>query len=191
MSFSVIAQGVEEAKARLNAIGRRLDPVLRGALNTTASKARNERYIAPLRGCIKASRLRRALVLKRANTRRMEARIIPSSSGIRVLDYKSWGWDYINATRARIWVRGPLGKKIAAGFVNPSGRKQQPLSTRSQRTGRRNTYTYRNHRDHPSEALGISVAYWFQQLTDRSTLNWVNQALRDELERRIQRELLR
>lgn len=190
VNMNVRLAGRELAQARLAAIGRSVEPVARGAVNTTATRSRAERYVKPLAGTIAAPRLRRALRVKRANSRRMDARIIPSSSGVLVVNYRQWGFDVIDATRARIWVAGPNGKKIAAGFVNPSSRQRMPLSTRSgktvQKAGGQRTYAYQRALQ---LAQGPSVAYWFRQLTDAGTIRWTNIFLQQEFERRIRREI--
>lgn len=190
MNLGVRLVGRELAHARLAAIGRSVEPVARGAVNTTATRSRAERYVKPLSGTIDAPRLRRALRVKRANSRRMDARIIPSSSGVLVVNYRQWGFDVIDATRARIWVAGPSGKKIAAGFVNPSSRQRLPLSTRSgktvQKAGGQRTYAYQRALQ---LAQGPSVAYWFRQFTDAVTIRWTNIFLQQEFERRIRREI--
>lgn len=187
MQVSVKFVGAELAQARLAEMGKKIDPVLRGALNTTATKTRAVRYVKPLSRSIKGVRVRRAMRVKRANTRRMESRVIPSSSGIRVLEYAGWGFDPIDATRARIWVRSPSGRKVAAGFVNPASLKKLPLSTRSSKTtARGKTYTYKRVL---SDALGPSAAYWFKQLTGADTVRWVNTFLQQEVEKRIRKEL--
>lgn len=190
VNMSVRLVGREMAQARLAAIGRSVEPVARGAVNTTATRTRAERYVKPLAGAIDGACLRRALRVKRANSRRMDARIIPSSSGVLVVNYRQWGFDVIDATRARIWVAGPNGKKIAAGFVNPSSRQRMPLSTRSGKTvqkatGQR-TYAYQRALQ---LAQGPSVAYWFRQFTDAGTIRWTNIFLQQEFERRIRREI--
>lgn len=190
VNMSVRLVGREMAQARLAAIGRSVEPVARGAVNTTATRTRVERYVKPLAGTIAAPRLRRALRVKRANSRRMDARIIPSSSGVLVVNYRQWGFDVIDATRARIWVAGPSGKKIAAGFVNTSSRQRLPLSTRSgktvQKAAGQRTYAYQRALQ---LAQGPSVAYWFLQFTDAGTIRWTNIFLQQEFERRIRREI--
>lgn len=186
MQLSVKLSGIEQAKARLAEVGRKVDPVLRGALNTTGTKARTERYVKPMGPSIKAQRLRGALKLKRARRGRMNARIIPSSSGILVVNYKTWGFDVIDATRARIWVRGPAGRKVAAGFVNPSSSQKLPWSTRSSKTKGSKTYAYKRALQ---LAQGPSAAYWFKQLSGSQTVRWVSAYLQQEFEKRITREV--
>lgn len=181
--------GLAQAQARLAAVGRSVEPVLRGALNTTAAKARAERFVKPMAKSISGKRLRSALKVKRANTRRLESRVIPSSSGVSVLHYLSWGAEPIDKTRARIWVRSPTGRKIAAGFVNPSSLHALPLATRSSKTAKRGkTYTYKRGL---IPAMGPSTAYWFKQLADAGTIRWTNTFLQQEFEKRIRKELAR
>jgi len=186
MQVSVRALGYADAQRRLRNAGRRLEPVLRGTLNTTATKTRAERFVRPMKSTIKGKRLRQALKIKRANTRRTQSRIIPSSSGVLISDYAKWGYDAIDATRGRIWVTGPNGKKVAAGFVNPSSAGRKPLITRTSKRGRSRTYTYGKKLQ---EAMGPSAAYWFKQLSDRATINWTNAFLQKEFKRRVEIEL--
>lgn len=186
--------GGELAKARLAAVGRQIEPVVRGTLNSTATQARAKLYVAPMLGAFGSRRfLNRSMVVKRANTRRLNARVIPSSSGVEVTNYKSWSYEAINATRARIFVIGPGGRKIAAGFVNPSSRSKLPLATRSQRarTSRKALPQITSYRYNwgLSEALAPSIAYWFKQLTSSNSIRWVNTFLQQEFERRIRREI--
>lgn len=186
MQVSLRVVGLEQATARLREAGKKVDGVLRGALNTTATKGRTERYVRPLSKTIAGARARRALRIKRANSRRMEARIIPSSSGVLVANYKTWGYDQIDATRARIWVRGPNGRKVAAGFVNPASINRLPLSTRSSKTRGAKAYAYRRALQ---LAQGPSAAYWFKQLTDSRAIAWVNAYLQQEFAKRLRKEL--
>src|SRR5690606_14468959 len=106
----------------------------------------------------------------------------PSSSGIPVTRYRSWSFEPIDATRARVYVMGPRGKKLAAGFVNPASAGRKPLYTMS----RRGKYLYSKQLQ---EAKGASVAYWFKQLTTGQTLRWTNAFLQQEFEKRLRREI--
>jgi hypothetical protein len=185
--FTLRIIGLEQAQARLAAAGRQIVPVLRGALNTTATKSRAERFIKPMAKSIAGKRLRAALKVKRANSRRLESRVIPSSSGVSVLYYKSWGFDPIDKTRARIWVRSPTGRKVAAGFVNPASLNKLPLAAHRIRGGGR-AYNYSRGL---IPAMGPSTAYWFKQLADAGTVRWTNAFLQQEFESRIRKELAR
>lgn len=196
MQVGIRVVGLEQARARLEAAGRKVEPVLRGALNTTATKGRSERYVKPLGKSIAGPRVRKALRIKRANSRRLESRIIPSSSGVLVVNYRTWGYEQLSATRARIWVRGPNGRKVAAGFVNPSSSRKLPLATRSGRERKVHAKTklpsirqYRYEYRVPEDALGPSTAYWFKQLTNTRTIAWVNAYLQQEFARRLRKEL--
>jgi hypothetical protein len=187
MNVTIKVIGLEAAEKQLRAQAKKVDPVLRGALNTTATKTRAERFVKPLAQTIAAKRVRGALKVKRARRGRMDARIIPSSSSVLVAYYRSWGFDAIDATRARIWVRGPTGKKIAAGFVNPSSSKKLPLSTRSSKTtARGKNYNYRQALQ---LARGPSTAFFFKQLAGAQTIKWTNDFLQEEFAKRMQKEL--
>lgn len=196
MQVSVKFVGRELAQARLAAIGRKLDPVLRGALNTAATKGRTERYVKPMSKLLKSSvlgsrlgnaDLRGRLTVKRARRGRMNSRIIPSSSGVRVDDYRRWVFEVLAPTRARIYVYGLRGRKVAAGFVNPASSRQAPLSTRSSKTtARGKTYAYSKAL---SAAIGPSTAYWFKQLSGSDTVRWVNIFLQQEFEKRMRKEI--
>ncbi len=181
MQLQVKLSGLEMARARLAEVNRSIDPVLRGALNTTATRARAARYVTPMRGAIAPTVARRSMRIKRARGRLTNARIIPSSSGIPVTMYAGWGYKKISATRAQIWVRGPNGHKVAAGFVNPSSFSRMPWSTRIKVRGAPKGFL--------APALGPSAAYWFKQLTDGKTVRWINGFLQQEFELRIRREI--
>lgn len=187
MQLRVQIKGLEDARRKLERAGRRVDPSLRGALNTTATKTRAERYVKPLRASIQPKRVRGAMRIKRARRGMMNSRIIPSSAGIPVIHYKSWGFDAIDSARARIWVRGPGSRKTGAGFVNPSSKNKLPLSTRSSKTTRGGkSYTYKRHLQ---LAQGPSVAYWFKELSSSGTQSWVSAFLQEEFSKRMQKEL--
>ena len=187
MQLKVQLKGLKEAQRKLERAGRRVEPVLRGALNTTATKTRAERYVKPLRASIQPKRVRGAMRIKRARRGMMNSRIIPSSAGIPVIHYKSWGFDAVDSTRARIWVRGPGSRKTGAGFVNPSSKNKLPLSTRSSKTTRGGkAYTYKRHLQ---LAQGPSVAYWFKGLSSSGTQSWVSAFLQEEFSKRMQKEL--
>ena len=187
MNVTVKVLGLKEAERQLQAQAKKVDPVLRGALNTTATKTRTERFVKPLTQTIRPQRVRAALKVKRARRGRMDARIIPSSSGVLVVNYRTWGFDVIDATRARIWVRGPRGRKVAAGFVNPSSSQKLPLSTRSSKTtARGKTYAYKRALQ---LARGPSTAYWFKQLATTQTIKWTSDYLQAEFAKRLQKEI--
>lgn len=186
--LAIQVQGLELAKRRLEEAGRKIDPVLRGALNTTATKSRQNYYTKALSPAIGGPRTRRAIRVKRARRGLMNARLIPSAAGIPVPYYKGWWFEPINLTRARVWVRGPDGMKVAAGFVNPSSKNQLPLATRSAKA-KRGGGEYRKNYKQLQLALGPSAAYWFRKLTTAKTVRFVNADLQREFERRIVREI--
>lgn len=187
MELRVRVEGIDQAQARLKAVGRRVDPVLRGAINSTATKARAERYVKRMKDTIPPKRTRGAIRISRARRNQMSALIVPSGAGVPVVYYKTWGFVAIDATRARIWVRGPMGRKTAAGFVNPSSQNKLPLQTRSYKKSKSGKeYSYKRNLQ---LALAPSVAYWFKQLTNNQTRRWVENYLAAEFSKRIQKEL--
>jgi hypothetical protein len=198
MRINLKVQGVEMAKARLAEVGRKIDPVIRGTLNTTATNARADRYVRPMMGSFgKRAWLNQAIKVKRAGAKRKDARLIPSSSGVPVTRMKRWGFDPISPTRARIWVAGPGGRKVAAGFVNPASDGKKPLSTRSEKArnlkrpdkARNPQITSYRYEHALREAMAPSVAYWFKLMTDGKAIMWINAFMQQEFERRIRREI--
>lgn len=198
LRIGIRPEGFAAAKRQLESIGRQIEPVLRGALDTTAADARQRRYtphIAPMfRG---RSWVNKRIIVKRVNARkgRFDARLIPSSAGVYVTEYKRWGYQAIDKTRARILVGSFKGHKVAAGFVNPSSFARQPLATRTsvrrevKKRGGQHAYTYQYHA--PKPAMGPSVAWFFKQLTSVTTMRWINRRLEQEFQRRLRRELLK
>lgn len=196
MNVTIKVLGLKQAQKQLDAQAKKVDPVLRGALNSTATKGRTERYIKPMSKLFKSSVLgarlgnadvRGKLTIKRARRGRMNSRIIPSGSGVRVDDYRRWVFEVLGPTRARLYIYGLRGRKIAAGFVNPASSRQAPLSTRSSKTtARGKTYAYKKAL---SAALGPSTAYWFKQLTTTQTIKWTADFLQEEFAKRLQKEI--
>ena len=188
MQLKVSLKGLDKAARELQRKQKRVAPVLRGALNTTATKARAERYVKPLGKTLAGKRVRAALRVKRARRGMMNSRIIPSSAGVPVALYKAWGiLNAISPTRASIWVVGPNGKKQAAGFINPASSHKLPLGTKLLKKrgggekGKRGKETHLAH--------GPSVAHWFRGLSGRDTQAWVSSFLQDEFQKRMQKEL--
>lgn len=198
LRMGVRAESFAAAKLQLASLGKSVDPALRGALDNTATETRKRRYtplIAPMfRG---RSWVNKRIIIKRVNARkgRFDARLIPSSAGVYVTEYKRWGYQAIDQTRARILVGSFKGHKVAAGFVNPSSFGRQPLATRQSVTrnvkkrGGAFTYSYGNGQLQP--AIGPSVAWFFKRLTSVTTVRWVNKHLDAEFQRRVRRALLR
>ena len=195
MNVTIRVMGLKQAQKQLEAQAKKVDPVLRGALNSTATKGRTERYVKPMRKLFKSSvlgarlgnaDLRGKITIKRARRGRMNSRIIPSSSGVRVDDYRRWVFEVLTPTRARIHVYGLRGRKVAAGFVNPASSRQAPLRTKSSKTtARGKTRTYKKAL---SAAIGPSAAYWFKQLTTQQTIRWHSDFLQQDFARRFEKE---
>ncbi|AYF88628.1 hypothetical protein D6Z43_16265 [Pseudomonas sp. DY-1] len=194
MRVQIGLEGVKLAKARLDAVGKSVDPILRGTLNTTVRWARRGIYLKELRSVFpQRSWLNKKLKIKLAGTRRLNARIIPSGSGIEVRSRRGWGYRELSGTRARIYVPDvDGGRKLAAGFVNPGSKKKEPLSTRSERArnlkkppkhDQRKTYRYGYHS--PQPALGPSVAYYFKRLTTLKRVRMINTYAQQDFEKRV------
>lgn len=193
MQVKLKLNGVEQAMRQLEQASKKVDPVLRGALNSTATKSRAQRYVKPLYGTFKSSvlgarlegaDLRGKITVKRAKKGRMNSRLIPSSSGVLVDDYRRWVFEALTPTRGRIYVYGLRGKKVAAGFVNPGSIRQAALSSRN---GKKTPAG----RPRLGPAIGPSAAYWFKQLTTNQTIRWVNAYLQQEFAKRMRKELSR
>ncbi|MEH6564640.1 MAG: hypothetical protein V7756_04865 [Halopseudomonas sp.] len=195
MRLSLDVKQIKEAEDVLRGLGRSVDPVLRGTLNSTGSYARTNEFGPPLRKLFRRKgRVSRGLALKRAGTKRHEARIIAASSGVEVPEYARWGYTPISPTRAVVWVAGLNGHKVAAGFVNPAGSKRAPLRTRSSRKakvaklgGAQRDYRYNTAR--PETALGPSLAYWFQSVVSQGAIKRVNEFMLAEFDRRLNAEI--
>lgn len=190
-------EGVEAARRQLATLGRKVEPVLRGALDTTATDTRRQRYTPVIALMFKSrSWVNQRIIIKRVNALkgRFDARLIPSSAGVYVTEYRRWGYQQVDATRARILVGSFRGHKVAAGFVNPSSSARQPWATRRSVTrnvkkrGGLYTYTYGKYLQ---PAMGPSVAWFFKRLTNAATVRWVNRRLEQEFQRRLRKELLK
>jgi hypothetical protein len=188
------------AKAQLESIGRSIDPVMRGTLDTTAMELRKRRYTPAIAPMFKSrSWVNKRIIVKRVNLRRgrIDARLIPSSAGVYVTEYRRWGFQTISPTRARILVGSFKGHKVAAGFVNPASFARQPWRTRSERArslkrppklDQRKSYRYATALE---PALGPSIAWFFKQLTNNTTMRYAERLLQQEFQRRLRKELLK
>ena len=200
LMIGIRPESFDAAKKQLESIGRKIDPVLRGALDTTAVEVRKRRYTPAIAQMFKGrSFVNKRIVVKRVNRRkgRFDARLIPSSAGVYVTEYRKWGFIPITPTRARIIVGSFKGHKVAAGFVNPASFGRQPWSTRSEKERKlkkppkfdqRTSYRYQT----PLEpAIGPSVAFFFKRMTNAATLKYANQRVQQEFQRRLRKELLK
>ncbi len=161
-------EGVEETLRYLDDLGARGDVVARRASTQAAADLRSSWMVQTLSGETGISRsvVLRNMALKRANPRYPDARINFSGSGVLVRDYR-YRSRVVDArhNRAQIVLDWVGGTKVAAGFINPRGRKKTPLSTRSSRTtSRGKTYTY--NRGRLVDALGPSIASAFKALPE-------------------------
>lgn len=188
MEMRVGIKGVDAAIRELERKQKRVTPILRGTLNSTATKTRTERFVKPLSRYLAAKNTRSAIRHRRADRRELVARLVPSGKSVPVANYKQWGFENAgHPTRARIWVMGPKGRKTAAGFVNPASKHQLPLATWF--TRQKKGQVTRHSRKSLQPAPGLSVAYWFKGLMTPSTLVWTQRFMQKELMRRIEKEL--
>lgn len=201
LRIGITAKGLEAAQKQLESIGKKVDPVLRGALDTTVADTRKRRYTKVLAPMFKGtSWVNKKIIVKRVNTRkgRFDARLIPSSAGVYVVEYKRWGYKVVAPTRAQIFVGAFKGSKVAAGFVNPASFARRPLATRRSVTrnvaSRGGAFTYNYGTGTKSKlmgAMGPSVAFFFKRLTTVTTIKWANARLQQEFQRRLRKELLK
>jgi hypothetical protein len=184
MRVDLSLKGVNGAMQTLRDAGKRVDPVVRGTLNSTATLARNKQYLPKLsRIYPQKAFLRQRLVVKRAGLKRTDARVIASSSGVALEHFADWIAYRLSATRARLYVRTLTGRRVAAGFINPSSKNQKPLRTRG--------FNGANGRKTFKPALGPSVASVFKQLTNAQLLRWVNAYMQQEFSRRYNKGITR
>ncbi len=200
LRIGISAQGFDAAKKQLASLGRSIEPVLRGALDSTATEVRKRKYTPEIAKMFKSRGwVNKRIIIKRVNARkgRLDARIIPSGAGVYVTEYRRWGYQVISPTRARILVGSFKGHKVAAGFVNPASLGKQPWATRSSRVRKlkkparydqRKAYVYNTGLQ---PAMGPSVAFYFRRLTNVATVGYANRYLSAEFQRRYRRALLR
>lgn len=198
LRIGITAHGFEAAKKQLESLGRKVEPVLRGALDSTAMDVRKRRYTPAISKMFKGSSwVNKRIKVKRVNVRkgRFDARLIPSGSGVPVTEYRRWGYQPITATRARILVGSFKGHKVAAGFVNPASFARRPLASKRSVTRsvkkRGGLFTYNYDKGTTISAMGPSVAWFFKQLTSATTIKYANQKLQQEFARRLRKELLK
>lgn len=191
MSASIRLIGLEAAKTQLASMGKSVGPVLRGAIDTTAVDVRRRKYVPPMAPMFKNRRfVASRIILKKVRLRKkiFDARLIPSSSGVYVTEFRRWGFLPVSPTRARIIVGSFKGSRVAAGFVNPASFARQPWRTRTERRTAKRTYRYESAL---KPAIGPSIAFFFKRLTNRDTLQFANRRLQNEFQRRYRKELIR
>ena len=159
--------GLQQASQRLSRVER---AVLRGvynAINRSGTAGRKEAVarISTATGISKKTVRASFFRPKRAGFKRSTYFSGASSAGIPINEYR-YTMERVgygrNKTRARIrvgWVTG--GEKIAAGFINPFGRRRLGLRTRG-KDGKRLLTP-----DTPAEALGPSIAAAFKAMPAR------------------------
>ncbi|QEL55501.1 hypothetical protein [Chromobacterium paludis] len=193
MKIDVQLSELALANAELVATGQQIDRALRRAVRVTATTIRREMVVEPImaRTGLRRKSVNQRLALKfdkpgkdggTANilSGPHVARIVPSAKGIRVTEFRRYEVQAITRTRARIlipWVDG--GKKVVAGFVNPSGSKLKPMRTRS----RNKPLPY------PRTALAPSVASMVKAMYDSQFVADAGARLEAQFELEIAKEI--
>lgn len=180
---SVKLTGLESALSLLERLGSDGDRIAQQAGTAAARDLRNTWLQQQLTGAtgIPVTVVQKAMRVQPANNQYPDARINFSSSGILARQYIH-RTRLIDArhNRAQIIVNWIGGTKVAAGFINPLGRRKQPLSTRNQKTTKNGkTYTYRN--GVLADAMGPSIATAYQALP----VSDVEQAAQQRLAERV------
>lgn len=152
MSTQITVRGLAEVLAVLEPMPRELGRAAINTLNKGATAAR-KLIVDP---AVQATGMRRVALngqipIQRATSMFLVSRVRPKSTGIPVPEYR---WQHVatgkGPTRHRILVGWPGGEKVAAGFVNPFGAYQAPISTRR--------YAYRGDTKSMTVALAPSAA---------------------------------
>lgn len=131
---SVRVEGAQAIIERLGAYPNEIKKAARTSLNRQATATRKKDIVEPLMQDTKIARavLNKRLPIDRAN-QTLIAKIKANQGGIPVPAYTTWAHEPTgkHPTRHRITVGWPGGeRKVAAGFVNPFGTYQAPLTTR-------------------------------------------------------------
>lgn len=168
-------RGLAEAIQAIGALKGEVARAARGSVGTTATATRRRLVVLAMA----ETGLRRALLNSRTPIRRSNrpgdyrAQIRPSQKGIPVPDYRWTHQPTGHPTRHRILIDWPGGKKVAAGFVNPFGQYQAPLTTRL--------------KGHDlAVALGPSAAALLSILFSDSDLGKAAQALQTDFLKRLE-----
>jgi hypothetical protein len=164
----VIVTGLDETMRQLEALGAKADNVVRQAATEAATDLRDTWLLREVSGKTGISRafVRRQARVTRASKKYVGARIFFSSAGIPVEEYNHSRRNAgANSSRSQIlvdWVTG--GQKVAAGFINQHGKRQQPLSTRNEKRKGQKTYTYGKGK--MTDAMGPSLAAAYLDLPE-------------------------
>lgn len=157
---TVTTTGIGETLSFLESLGKEGDRIAAQAATQTAQSLRAN-TIAKLisqRTGVPAAAVKEASTVRAAKASDPTASIVFSSSGIPVHMYRYRMKSTRAPTRAQIlvnWVAG--GEKLAAGFINPRGKRRAPLSTRYKGAGKP---------PKPRGALGPSIAAAYRTAQD-------------------------
>jgi hypothetical protein len=183
MASNVIVSGLDETIKMLDSLGKGADALTRQASTEAANDLRDTWLISEVSGGTGIGRgvIRKNARITRASTKWPGAKIYFSSAGIPVEEYNySRKAPGINATRSQIlvdWVTG--GQKVAAGFINQLGKRQTPLSTRTEKRKGAKTYTYGKGK--MTAAMGPSLATAYLDLPENEVQNQAQVRLNDRL----------
>lgn len=133
MAQPVEVRGAQELIELLGALPGEVKKAARTSLNRQVTATRKELIVQPAMQAtgIKRATLNADMPLSKAGSNDLRARVRASGAGIPVPAYR-WSHEPTGShpTRHRIKVGWPGGDKVAAGFVNPFGQYQAPLTTR-------------------------------------------------------------
>lgn len=177
-------KGLAETVEIFKALPKEAERARINGINRTATEVRREEIVLPMSRDtgIKRKILNDRIRIERAQRGKETARIVPSSAGIPVPEYRYRMQPTAHPTRARILVDWPGGKKVAAGFINPLGKRQAPLRS----------YNHKGKLSPPETALAPSAAALFKvvvtdevrgRAADRLQIN-VDRALMDQIKKR-------
>ena len=177
---TVSLTGLKETLKQLDELGRQGDQIARDAATKAATLLRQTYLVQAISSGtgIKSKTIMRYSYIKKATAKYENARINFSGSGIPVTEYK-YRLKRITDTRAKIMLEWLGGEKLAAGFINPKGKKRAPLSTVNRKTKGSKTYTYRQGK--MENALGPSLATIFLDMPQGMIKNEAQTLLSREL----------
>lgn len=178
--IGIKVNGLPEFKGKLNQLPRAIVRGVVNSINRTGTASRKQ-VITQVSGAtgIKAKLLRQRLGSKRASVNRPDLLIWPSSAGVDVKEYR-YHMERVgavkNITRARIrvdWLNS--GRKIAAGFINPLGKKRAALRTRASK----GTLKV------PKGAIGPSVAAIWKAMPKQPVETYARRVLLENITRDV------
>lgn len=162
MGYDVYIEGADRLQSLIGALDKEVKRAEVNAVNAMATLARKE--IAQEIGSdtgISSTYVRRSMRISRGSQRLPVARVVPSSAGVPVNEYRYRARATSVPTRAQILVGFVGGEKVAAGFINPLSRHKLPLRSRS----------HKAKLPKPEIAYGPSIASAFKLLINDDKLS--------------------